>query len=154
MLEQKDSYDNLCGCFVYEPWFEPKDDESLKQEWNLPYLCLIGDRWKKMDTLWNTCTMVYDANKHKHNKHFVHLEGFTHQDFCDASMFGPQWLLKKADSCCKNDTNQNAQDIFVKQCVEFVGDVIPEWRSGIDTKYLQHNQTNVHVETPELRESK
>ena len=156
MLKQKDSYKNLCCCFVFEPWFEPKDDSALKEEWDLPYLCLIGDRWKKSDLLWNTCTMVYHGNKNKDNKQLVYLNGFTHQDFSDACLFGPEILLRRADCCCKNDTNQNAQDIFVKQCVQFIANSVNdgcEWKEGIDVnKYLCYDKRNVRVESPQLRE--
>merc|ERR1712244_108190 len=97
--------------FVFEPWFEPKSDDLLKEEWNLPYLCLIGDRWMKSKTLWNLLCFVQNANKNERMNYLKYLNGFSHQDFCDAAMFAPQWLLSRTNSCSKTETCEDAQAI-------------------------------------------
>ena len=138
---------NLCGTFVFEPWFEPKENEILSEQWNSSYLCIIGDKWKRNRILGNTLTMVYKANKNVKHKCLVYLNGFTHNDFCDACTFGPQWLLRNIHSCVQNDSTQNAQDIYCMKCIEFIGQLVPKWKEGIDyDKYVMYSDKHISLE--------
>ena len=91
--------------------------------------------------------MVYTANKNQRHKYLLYLEGFSHQDFSDAALFGPQWLLKWARSCVQNDSPQNAQDLYSKRTAEFIGELVPEWKSGMDSlQFLSYDTKHVHRE--------
>ena len=119
----------LRGCLVFEPWFEPKEDVDLKMKWNVPYLCILGDKWWNTKVLWETCQMVFNSNVNgEQKKKIQYLKGFTHQDFCDACLFGPQWLMRRLGLCVKEGTIQEAQDLIVKWCVQFIADLVPKWQ--------------------------
>merc|ERR1711971_534996 len=100
------------GALAFEPWFEPKADAVLSEAWRVPYLCIIGDRWRRTPVLWDTCERVMAANECE--KHMAYVEGMSHNDFCDACLWAPQWLLRRIGACVANDTVQRAQDCYTK----------------------------------------
>ena len=99
----------------------------------------------------DTTNMVKNSNLIKNNNNnnkLIYFNGFSHNDFSDASLFGPQWLLRKIKMNVKNQTNKNAQDLFCKVCIEFILNLINDnkWKSIINgTKYLKYDKKYVEI---------
>eukprot|EP01084_Bolivina_argentea_P032601 60332_1 len=139
----------ICGCIVFEPWFEPKSNNDLSEKWDVPYLVIIGDRWTKIKRLWDSMIIVFKSNMNKNDIYFEHFKGYSHIDFCDGVLMGPQFILRKLNACCKSLDIQQSQDLYCKRCVQFIANLSPKWKSMINEndykKYYQITENEYKV---------